>query len=73
MDIINESLGNRVTKIKTAPLVTGDYSPAFALDLMLKDIHWQQEADFPLGDAAVASYKQAQQDGLGKADVIRNY
>ncbi|MFN8250937.1 MAG: NAD(P)-dependent oxidoreductase [Ferruginibacter sp.] len=73
MDIINESaLGNGVTKIKTAPLVTGDYSPAFALDLMLKDILLAQEAgaDFPLGDAAVASYKQAQQDGLGKADVI---
>lgn len=73
MDIINESaLGNGVTKIKTPPLVTGNYAPAFALDLMLKDILLAQDAGagFPLGAAVTASYKQAQLDGFGKDDVI---
>lgn len=73
MDIINESaLGSGVTKIKTAPLVNNSYTPAFALDLMLKDILLAQEAgaDFPLGNTAANTYKAAQLHGLGKDDVI---
>lgn len=73
LDIINESaLGSGVTKIKTAPLVSDSYTPAFALDLMLKDILLAQDAgaSYPLGNTAADSYKAAQQQGLGKDDVI---
>ncbi len=73
LDIINESaLGSGVTKIKTAPLVSDSYTPAFALDLMLKDILLAQDAgaSYPLGNTAADSYEAAQQQGLGKDDVI---
>lgn len=73
MDIINESaLGSGVTKIKTPPLVNDTYTPAFALDLMLKDILLAQDAgaSYPLGNSAIDSYKAAQLQGLGKDDVI---
>jgi 3-hydroxyisobutyrate dehydrogenase len=73
LDIINESaVGSGVTKLKTPSLVSNNYPPAFALDLMLKDILLAQDAgaNYPLGTTAIESYKAAQQQGLGKDDVI---
>lgn len=73
MDIVNEAaVGSGVTKLKTASLVNDNYPPAFALDLMLKDILLAQDAGaaYPLGNTAIETYKAAQQQGLGKDDVM---
>jgi len=73
LEIINESAsGSGATKVKT-PLLTQDkYPPAFALDLMLKDILLAQKAgaDFPLSAAMVNTYQAAHDKGLGGNDVI---
>ena len=73
MDILNETaVGSGVTKLKTPSLISGNFPPAFALDLMLKDILLAQSAgaSFPLGNTAAETYKAAQQQGLGKEDVM---
>lgn len=73
MDILNETaVGSGVTKLKTPALVNDTYPPAFALDLMLKDILLANDAGaaFPLGNTAVAAYKAADENGLGKEDVM---
>ena len=73
LDIINESAaGSGITKLKTPSLINENYPPAFALDLMLKDILLAQNAgaSYPLGDAAIEAYKAAQQQGFGKDDVM---
>jgi 3-hydroxyisobutyrate dehydrogenase len=73
MDIVNETaVGSGVTKLKTPSLVTDNYPAAFALDLMLKDILLAQDAGaaYPLGNAAIETFKAAQQKGLGKDDVM---
>jgi 3-hydroxyisobutyrate dehydrogenase len=73
MDILNETaVGSGVTKLKTPALVNDTYPPAFALDLMLKDILLANAAGaaFPLGNTAVAAYKAADENGLGKEDVM---
>lgn len=73
LEIINESAsGSGATKVKT-PLLTADhYEPAFALDLMLKDILLAKEAgaDFPLSKTLIETYQSAHDAGFGKDDVI---
>ncbi len=73
LEIINESAcGSGATKVKTRLLINEDYKPAFALDLMLKDILLAQKAgaDFPLSQAMIDTYQSAQNKGLGTKDVI---
>ncbi len=73
LDIINESaVGSGATKIKTPLLNAHEYQPAFALDLMLKDVLLAKSAGavYPLGAVAIESYKEAQNKGLGTEDVI---
>ncbi len=73
MDIVNETaVGSGVTKLKTPSLINDNYPAAFALDLMLKDILLAADAGaaYPLGKATILSYKDAQQNGLGKDDVM---
>lgn len=73
LEIINESAcGNGATKVKTPLLINDSYPAAFALDLMLKDILLAQKAgaDFPLSQAMIDTYQNAQNKGLGKNDVI---
>ncbi len=73
LEIINESAcGNGATKVKTPLLIDENYKPAFALDLMLKDILLAQQAgaDFPLSQAMIDTYQAAQDKGLGTKDVI---
>ncbi|MBL1407131.1 NAD(P)-dependent oxidoreductase [Sphingobacterium sp. C459-1T] len=73
LEIINESAsGSGATKVKTPLLLKDDYSPAFALDLMLKDVLLAQEAgaDYPLTRPLLDTYNAAQQAGLGEKDVI---
>ncbi len=73
LEIINDSAcGSGATKVKTPLLINEDYNPAFALDLMLKDILLAQQAgaDFPLTQAMIDTYQTAQDKGLGTNDVI---
>ena len=73
LEIINDSAcGSGATKVKTPLLITEDYNPAFALDLMLKDILLAQQvgADFPLTQVMIDTYQTAQDKGLGTKDVI---
>lgn len=73
MEIVNEAaVGSGVTKLKTPSLVNNVYPSAFALNLMLKDILLAKDAgaNYPLGATVVESYTAAQQQGLGKDDVM---
>lgn len=73
LEIINESAsGSGATKVKTPLLVKEDYKPAFALDLMLKDVLLAQEAgaDYPLTKPLIETYSTAQKEGFGEQDVI---
>lgn len=73
LDIINESAsGSGATRIKTPLLVQEHYAPAFALELMLKDVLLAEKAGavYPLSKAVVPAYRQAAEAGLGKEDVI---
>lgn len=73
LDIINESAsGSGATKVKTPLLVSDNYEPAFALDLMLKDILLANKAgaDYPLSKTLIETYQSAHEAGFGKDDVI---
>lgn len=73
LEIINESAsGSGATKVKTPMLIHNRYDPAFALDLMLKDILLAQDAgaDFPLSKVLSETYQSAHDEGFGKDDVI---
>ncbi|WP_265130699.1 NAD(P)-dependent oxidoreductase [Chryseobacterium oranimense] len=73
LEIINESAsGSGATKVKTPMLIKNQYEPAFALDLMLKDILLAQDAgaDFPLSKVLSETYQSAHDEGFGKDDVI---
>jgi 3-hydroxyisobutyrate dehydrogenase len=73
LDIINESAsGSGATKVKTPLLVSENYSPAFALKLMLKDILLAKGsgADFPFTDVLASTYANADKAGYGENDVI---
>lgn len=73
LDIINESAsGSGATKVKTPLLVNDNYEPAFALDLMLKDILLANKAgaDYPLSKTLIETYQSAHDAGFGKDDVI---
>lgn len=73
LEIINESAsGSGATKVKTPLLTEDNYEPAFALDLMLKDILLANEAgaDFPLSKTLIETYQSAHDAGFGKDDVI---
>lgn len=73
LEIINESAsGSGATKVKTPLLINNQYDPAFALDLMLKDILLAQNAgaDFPLSKVLGETYQAAHDEGFGKDDVI---
>lgn len=73
LEIINESAsGSGATKVKTPLLINENYEPAFALDLMLKDILLAKNAgaDFPLSKTLIETYQSAHENGFGKDDVI---
>ena len=73
LEIINESAsGSGATKVKTPLLVKSEYSPAFALNLMLKDILLARDngADYPMTETLIETYLQAQKAGFGEQDVI---
>lgn len=73
LDIINNSAaGSGATKVKTPLLLKDNYAPAFALELMLKDILLAQDAGaaFPLTETLVHTYTAAAQNGRAKEDVM---
>lgn len=73
LEIINESAsGSGATKVKTPLLIEDNYNPAFALDLMLKDILLAKNAgaDFPLSKTLIETYQSAHDEGFGKEDVM---
>ena len=73
LEIINESAsGSGATKVKTPLLIKDQYAPAFALDLMLKDILLAKNAGagFPLSEVLVTTYQNAHDQGFGQDDVI---
>ncbi|MBP1163939.1 3-hydroxyisobutyrate dehydrogenase [Chryseobacterium sp. PvR013] len=73
LEIINESAsGSGATKVKTPMLIADQYAPAFALDLMLKDILLAKNAgaDFPLSETLIQTYQNAHDEGFGQDDVI---
>ncbi|MDF2932837.1 MAG: NAD(P)-dependent oxidoreductase [Chryseobacterium sp.] len=73
LEIINESAsGSGATKVKTQLLVDENFAPAFALDLMLKDILLAKNAgaDYPLSKTLIETYQAAHDAGFGKDDVI---
>jgi len=73
LEIINESAsGSGATKVKTSALITNNYTPTFALDLMLKDILLAHRAgaDYPLSQVLIDTYQSAHDKGFGSDDVI---
>lgn len=73
LEIINESAsGSGATKVKTPLLLENDFTPAFGLDLMLKDVLLAKDAgaNYPLGKTIFESYKAAHDKGFGNDDVI---
>ncbi|TJZ63234.1 NAD(P)-dependent oxidoreductase [Sphingobacterium olei] len=73
LEIINESAsGSGATKAKTNSLIANDYTPAFALNLMLKDILLAHRAgaDYPLSQVLIDTYQSAHDSGFGSDDVI---
>lgn len=73
LEIINASAcGSQASKIKTHSLVNEDYAPAFALDLMLKDVLLAVNAgaDFPMSKVLAETYQSAHDEGFGDHDVI---
>lgn len=73
LEIINESAsGSGATKVKTPLLVQDQYDPAFALDLMLKDVLLARNAgaDLPLSETLIRTYQSAHDAGFGNDDVI---
>ena len=73
MDIINQSAaGSGASKVKTNAIVNNEFPPAFALDLMLKDINLAVTAgaNLPLTNTLQNSYQKAHDMGLGDKDVI---
>lgn len=73
LEIINDSAsGSGATKVKTPLLIEQNYTAAFALDLMLKDIRLAQKAgaSYPLLGTLLDTYETAHEKGLGQLDVI---
>lgn len=73
LEIINESAcGSGATKVKTPLLLQQDYTPAFALDFMLKDLNLAKKegVNTPMNTVLLETYQKAHDAGLGKQDVI---
>jgi len=71
--IVNEgACGSVITRLKTPAILSGDFSAAFALKHMAKDIRLAREQgiDYPLSEPLAASYRQALEKGLGEEDVM---
>jgi 3-hydroxyisobutyrate dehydrogenase len=73
LNLVNESaLGSGITKLKTQAILNNDFSPAFALKHITKDLRLVQKEgmDLPLLSPLLASYQSASQMGYGEKDAI---
>jgi 3-hydroxyisobutyrate dehydrogenase len=73
LSLINESaLGSGVTRLKSHAILSNDFSPAFALKHITKDLRLVQKEgmDFPLFSPLLATYQTASQMGYGEEDAI---
>jgi len=73
LNLINESpLGSGVTRQKSQTILSNDFSPAFALKHISKDLSLVQKEGmtFPLFSPLFASYQSASQMGFAEDDAI---
>ena len=73
LNLLNESaLGSGITRLKSKAILSNDFSPAFALKHITKDLRLVQKEGmaFPLFSPLLASYQSASQMGFGEDDAI---
>lgn len=73
LNLINESaLGSGITRLKSQAILSNDFSPAFALKHITKDLRLVQNEgmSFPLFNPLLTSYHAASQLGYGEQDAI---
>jgi 3-hydroxyisobutyrate dehydrogenase len=73
LNLVNESaLGSGVTRMKTQPILSNDFTPAFALKHITKDLGLVQKEgmSFPLFNPLLTTFKTAFQMGYGDEDAI---
>ena len=73
LKVINEgALANAITKGKSINILQHDYSAAFPLKHLAKDLRLahQNGLNMPLADPVVNSFQNALKDGLGEEDVM---
>ena len=76
LTIINEgAIGNGITKLKSTAILKEDFTPAFALKHLVKDLRLAKEQGlaFPLSSPLYDSFKNAQDAGLGEEDAMAIY
>ena len=73
LNLVNESaLGSGVTRLKSQTILSNDFSPAFALKHIAKDLRLVQKEGmpFPLFSPLLATFQTAFQMGYGEEDAI---
>ncbi len=73
LTIINESAcGNGITKLKSVSILNDDYTAAFALKHLVKDLRLGKEAGLqsPLINPLANTYNKAKENGYGDEDVM---
>ncbi|MCW3116236.1 MAG: 3-hydroxyisobutyrate dehydrogenase, partial [Chitinophagaceae bacterium] len=73
LNLVNESaLGSGITRLKSQAILNNDFSPAFALKHITKDLRLVQKEgmDFPLFSPLLDSYQSASHMGYGEKDAI---
>lgn len=73
LTIINEgACGSGISHMKTANILNNNFTAAFALKHLAKDLRLAKEAGLhtPLLDPLFTTYQHAEQDGFGNEDVI---
>ena len=70
--INNGPIGSGITKLKSTNLINTDYTPAFALKLLKKDIGLAEDMgmDTPAGKVLSATLTDAVEKGLGDQDMV---
>ena len=73
LPLVNESaVGSGITKIKSANIINRDFSPAFALKLLRKDIRLAEDMGLgsPAGKTLAQTLQQAVESGFGDEDMV---
>jgi 3-hydroxyisobutyrate dehydrogenase len=73
LNLINESAcGSGVTRIKSQPILKNDFSPAFALKLITKDLKLarREGLSLPLFSPLLTTFQTALEMGYGEEDAI---